>query len=384
MAEAFGNTRVELARYQSMGGVNIALDDDTPANASLAEPSFTVIGLGVVSTISQGLDAADIAIEAAYMDFYIDNENKVESLRKLLYRLEQLTALMGRKDLDLEVRSRIDLSQFDVPLGAQSLYFGAYGKTLLATGIYLPPDIGTGIDLQGPYLDFGSQTELVHFGLLNDLGIFSGYGRRFRISSEREVAVGAQVRGFFRLRGDQVVVTDARVWYNDNIDEPRNTGDAKILQGWGFGLDLYGALKLDDWMGSVFGVYLEDTLTHVWYDDDSTELVTPRLGLGTSIRPLDKIRGNDPLILGIDIENIQSFKPVWEFGAASVWGTQTIHVIPSVGVAFNRRNLFQNKSDVALSTGLAYTIASFRLDFSVAYNIGRETVDGGFYMGVRI
>jgi hypothetical protein len=383
-AEEFGNSRVELMRYTSMGGVDITLDEDTPANANLAEPSFTVVGLGIETTISRFIGVADIGVEAANIDWYIDSSNQIESLHRLAYQLDQLSAMMDDPDVELEIRSRLDLPNGDIPIGDHSIHLGAYTRSFVAAGIYVPPDMGTGIDLNGFYLDLGEKTNVVHTGLVADAGLVAGYGFQLPLSKQRRVALGAQLRGFFRLRSDQLVVMDQRVWSNENITAPESAGDIELLKGWGTGIDLYTAFKLDDLMGTVFGIYLEDAITPVWYNDGSTELVTPRLGMGVSVRPLDKWNGNDPLILGIDVENIQTFDPTLEIGAASVLGTKQFHVIPNLGAAFNKKNLFRDKSDVAISAGVASTIASFRLDLAILYNILRGSVDGGFYAGVRL
>jgi hypothetical protein len=383
-ANDFGNSRVELTRYTSMGGVDITFDQDTPANANLAEPSFTLLGVGLETTVSRLITLADVGVEAASIDWYIDSSQQVESLRRLVYQLDQLSKLMGDSDSELEIRGRLDLPNGDIHIGDHSIHLGAYTRSFVAANIYVPRDIDTGIDLNGFYLDLGRKTDVVHIGLLADAGLAAGYGLQLPLSTQRRVAIGAQLRGFFRLRSDQRVVMEQRVWSNENITAPDSAKDIEILRGWGAGIDLYTAFKFDDFIGTALGVYLEDALTNVWYNDGSTELVTPRLGIGASVRPLAKFNGNDPLVLGMDLENIQTFDPTLEVGAESILGGNKVQVIPNAGVAFNKKNLFRNKSDIAISAGVASNIAIFRLDLAIVYNIFRASVDGGLYMGVRL
>jgi len=385
IAQELPNTRFELTRYRGMGGVDITLDDDTPANANLVGPSFNILGIGFETTVSNGIEAFEIAGKAASTSFNIDDDNRAESLRRLLLKLEEISSSIGGTDFNLEVRNRVDIAQFDLVLGDFNLHLGIYSKSFVAAELYIPDDIESGVDLSGPYLDFGAETDLVRAAFLSDNGLLTGYSYQFDLSQTRKISLGAQLRGVYRIRvPSQLVTAERRVSKDADLRAPDDPDEVEILRGFGFGIDLYSTLLLNDLKELAFGLYLEDLVAPIFYNDKSDELATPRLGVGTSIRPLWKRNGNDLLIVGLDVENIETLDPTVQIGAATIQGTKSVKIMPAMGLMLNRKSLFRTKSDIALSAGLSSTLAVVYLDLAIFYNFIRSTLDGSFYLGFRM
>lgn len=365
--------RFERTRYRAMGGVDIVTDYTTPANGALGGGlRLTVLGIDAYATISEGRRAYRFGYDL--WDTASPSLETKEDLQALQAQIENLGGRVKGSDFLLEIHSRVDFLNFNTNKGPWTFQIGAYSEGLGGARWDAPDQLEFVDQGENSYINIGSDQRLIRAGARLDTGVSFGVGRTIEFDENFRMAVGARVRGFYRVSlPEHAIYANAEIHGSNDIVIPR---EVRVDKGWGMGLDLFTTFHFnDDLTGFRVGAYVEDILTHVWREDKSF-IVPPRMGVG-----LAWISPDGKFTIGSDLERIESFKPrwqpTWQIGMSYRAGSERFAIVPKAGFILNHRDIVDASLSPAITAGLELNVGGVHLATAFEFHTETRAVNAG-------
>lgn len=362
--------KVNSLAHRAMGGLDLTLDNQIPANAALEPDGWNLSLL----SFEAGGNVMEYLRSSSWMDktslFMDDADAMIDGLNERRPDMAEINQMMAKyRELMLQgkygftLRSRAEF--LNLRFGDRKnghFLLGAYGEGDAAFLVDAPdPDktefkIGIRKGKLDGWADLGAPRDVMKGRGHIDAGGYLGYGHAFRLSEKVDLGAGAKLRVFHRWIMPSSVMSLPQ--------EVRRKKDLKqfpegVEVGTGFDVDLATVLDTRDrYLAAKFAIALEN-IGNVWYRDREIA-ETPRFSVGTSFTPFRAL-GNDKFVLGLEIEDMTSDGAALQLGLLyTMLGNELINVSPRVGFIFNEKTLFGESSNI-FTTGLAFHFLSLNI-----------------------
>lgn len=373
--DAYKSRKIESVDSRAMGGLDVVVNESTPANAALSESKFkmNIAGIGMQGSVEEIAQFIETTRE---IEGFADVLNDPSIAQEIRY--SKLVELSKKLDLDLDVKLKTDIIRTQ---------FGGdkFGKFLI--GAYIEADAG--VILKAPknldpsmikqdHIYLGEDDVIILRGEERaDIVVYFGHGYRFLIGEKCELALGLQNRIFYReLIPETVIKFNRRLASSDDVQIPK----VDMKYGIGLAFDVYNTFAFNDSaMNTKIGLNLENLYGNVRYDNHSQREAT-RLSIGGVIYPLYSI-GFDEFGIGVDVEDITN-SAIVQLGTFFRLGVDYFHITPKAGVIFNQTDVFGEDSNTLLTTGITSRLGLVNLSGLFEYNISRKSYNLGIYTGI--
>ena len=370
--------KVNSLAHRAMGGLDLTLDNQIPANAALEPDGWNLSLLNVEA----GGNVMEYLRSSSWLnktsDFMDEADAMIDGLNERRPDMAEINKMMANyRDLMLQghysftLRSRAEV--LSLRLGDRKhghFLLGAYGEGDTAFLVEAPnPDktefrIGIRSGKLDGWADLGAPRDVMKGRGHIDAGSYLGYGHAFQLSEKVDLGAGAKLRVFHRWIMPSAIMSLPQ--------EVRRKRDLKsfpegVEVGTGFDVDLSTVLDARDrYLNAKFALALEN-LGSVWYKNGAMS-ETPRFSVGTSFAPFHAL-GHDKFVLGLEIEDMTSDGPALQLGLLyTMLGNEMVNISPRAGFIFNEKTLFGESSTI-FTTGLSFHFLSLNLVGLYEYDV---------------
>lgn len=228
----------KLVRTEDIAAGYTDISKNGPANASLDDlkSGFTAISLDVYGSVS------NILSMYGWLKDVVDYKDSFDSILDIGLKYNGLVGLMDRAHWNIFTTLQLDLLGFEIrgkKLGY--LYVGMYLDSF-GTAKVNAPDVHN-ISISDDHIVIGQRTNLLRARGMGSSGIKLLYGRVIGLPHNMSLGIGIGNKFFYRL-----LIPLHTVSLNENIqtDEDINIPDFHYDKGFGFSVDLFSTLDIND------------------------------------------------------------------------------------------------------------------------------------------